>query len=314
MQDIFLDDNYGKQIKEIRQVRKREIVIQMLTVYGDESSDEKRDRVFTVVGIIGTEENWERFAINWNNRTGGMPYHATDCLAGYGNYREWPENKRIRLHHDLCWILAESDGFIASSHSIDVASFNQVYPGADKDEPFYLCFQHIIVELVTLTKVFNQKKDDQHKQNVKFIFHERQDKYNVGILYDRMEKLDQWNEYTTYMEPSIEFAFSEKYVGLQAADLWAFEVRKDFDNLLRSITNKSEELTMLLSKGNRFLLHHYFRSNLIDQSKRVEEMENSSEYWLCYQEWLSRHRRNNNRRSRIEFIGYWDDKQKGRIK
>ena len=278
----------------------------MLTVYGDESSDGKRDRVFTLAGIIGTQENWNRFEINWNNRTGDIPYHATDCLAGYGNYKEWPEDKRLRLHYDLSNILAESDGLFASSFSIDVASFNEVYPDADEDDPFYFCFQHIVAEMATITEIFNQTKDDQHKQHVNFIFHERNDKYNVGLLYDKMKKLNQWNEYTVYMEPSIEFAFSDKYVGVQAADLWALEIRKDFDNSLRSITNKSEELTMLLSKGNRFLLHHYFRSNLIDQRKRIEEMENSSKYWVHYQDWLSKHKRNDNRQNKIQFMDYWE--------
>jgi hypothetical protein len=40
-----------------------EVVI--YNVYGDESSDEKKERVFAVAGLIGDEIQWEEFKHRW---------------------------------------------------------------------------------------------------------------------------------------------------------------------------------------------------------------------------------------------------------
>ncbi len=47
-------------------------MVDMLSVYADESSDERKERVFAVAGLIGNDELWESLEVKWNARTSGI--------------------------------------------------------------------------------------------------------------------------------------------------------------------------------------------------------------------------------------------------
>src|SRR2546425_12783756 len=50
-----------------------------LKVFGDESADETRSRVFAVAGVIGSEAEWQLAMRDWLRRTRGMSFHANEC-------------------------------------------------------------------------------------------------------------------------------------------------------------------------------------------------------------------------------------------
>ncbi|HVN97968.1 MAG TPA: hypothetical protein VMT62_16180 [Syntrophorhabdaceae bacterium] len=95
-------------IEEIREDRKKRWVIAMLIVFGDESHDEKEQRVFAVAGLVGTQEEWDALAVSWNQRTGGIPFHAADCESGHRNYKGWPKEDRDSLYADLVNMLVNT--------------------------------------------------------------------------------------------------------------------------------------------------------------------------------------------------------------
>jgi hypothetical protein len=74
-------------VEEIREARKKRLVAVMLAVSGDESHDDKKQRVFAVAGIMGTQEQWDTLTPIRLARTGGKVFHAADCEAGYGPFR-----------------------------------------------------------------------------------------------------------------------------------------------------------------------------------------------------------------------------------
>ena len=59
----------------------------MLTVFGDESSDETGSRVFAVAGVIGRQEEWDELEKVWLKRTGGVIFHAADCDSDKGDFK-----------------------------------------------------------------------------------------------------------------------------------------------------------------------------------------------------------------------------------
>jgi len=75
----------------------------MLMVFGDESADEQEQLVFAVVGLIGTQEEWDDLTVVWKQRTGGTPFHASDCEAepGRGQYKDMPREDRDKLYADM---------------------------------------------------------------------------------------------------------------------------------------------------------------------------------------------------------------------
>jgi hypothetical protein len=68
----------------------------MLCAYGDESSDETKQRVFAVGAVVGAEEQWVELEAKWVDRTGGTPFHANDCDSNQGTSRT-ERTKRTRI-------------------------------------------------------------------------------------------------------------------------------------------------------------------------------------------------------------------------
>ena len=52
----------------------------MVTVkmFGDESADATKSRVFAIAGVVGTEDEWQLAMREWLRCTRGLPFHATD--------------------------------------------------------------------------------------------------------------------------------------------------------------------------------------------------------------------------------------------
>lgn len=74
------------QIKLSR--RKRRVAV--VTVYGDESSDETHKRVYAVAGLFGSQEQWDALELKWLARTGGKIFHGADCESDTGTMRVYP--------------------------------------------------------------------------------------------------------------------------------------------------------------------------------------------------------------------------------
>jgi hypothetical protein len=73
----------------------------MLIAYGDDSSDSKKATVFSVGIVLGSHAQWARFKPTWESRNGRIPFHATDCESGWGDYRNIDRDIRTRLYRDL---------------------------------------------------------------------------------------------------------------------------------------------------------------------------------------------------------------------
>ena len=54
----------------------------MFSIYGDESHDSKKERVFVVAALLGDSIQWLNLRSLWTERTGGRIFHAADCESG----------------------------------------------------------------------------------------------------------------------------------------------------------------------------------------------------------------------------------------
>ena len=50
----------------------------VLSVFGDESADETKQRVFAMSGVFGLESEWLRAESAWTALTKGEVFHAAD--------------------------------------------------------------------------------------------------------------------------------------------------------------------------------------------------------------------------------------------
>jgi hypothetical protein len=67
----------------------------MVSVYGDESADETKQRVFAVAALIGTYSQWSWLRSRWSERTGGKEFHAAKCESEYANDPDPQKHKDI---------------------------------------------------------------------------------------------------------------------------------------------------------------------------------------------------------------------------
>ena len=70
----------------------------VLSVFGDESSDEMKERVFAISGLMGTEEEWRTAEAAWVAKTGDEVFHAAD----------WEHKRRNEEYKLLAQTLAGS--------------------------------------------------------------------------------------------------------------------------------------------------------------------------------------------------------------
>src|SRR5437016_11406838 len=132
----------------------RKQVAIVLSVFGDESTDETKQRVFTVAGVIGSEELWEQLEAKWVVRTAGIPFHAKDCESDRANYKTTPHQQNQDLYKDLAQLLAGS-GLAGWGFAIDLAAQRKVFPEAP-DISYYKAFVEVL-DAMTKCAAYNKE-------------------------------------------------------------------------------------------------------------------------------------------------------------
>lgn len=212
----------------------------MLSVFGDESADETKQRVFTVAGVIGSDAQWGELEQKWVARTGGIPFHANHCDSDRGDYANTPHDQNKALYKDLAILLAESrlGGW---GIAIDLVGLRRVFPDAP-DIAYYKGFVEVL-EHMRNCATYN-------RETVKFTFDQRRESdSNAGFLYGLFRQMPEW-ERVTFSE--IAFACSRTHPKVQVADLFAREVMKVFDNRFGPVRRPPRRSWNALRATDRF--------------------------------------------------------------
>jgi len=213
-------------IEEIRLARKKRLVIAMLSIFGDESSDEKEQRTYTVSGIAGTQEDWDKLAPLWKERTGGIPFHGAECEAGKGPYKKMEKRDRLQLYADLVKILSRSRlmGFAAT---IDLQGFKSCFPHILPSEPYHLCFRKVLTYFAFMGYILIPQ------EKVRFTFDlNSKIQYSTVKLFEWVKGISEkeWKYSITVDEIAFASRKDEAGIGIQAADIIAREAMKHYDN------------------------------------------------------------------------------------
>jgi hypothetical protein len=146
----------------------------MVLVYGDDSADEKRQRVSAVATVVGTEETWSRIEPQWIARNNGIPFHARDCETDNGDYAAFPHEQNKELYKDLTIMLAGS-GLIGRGVGIDLKAQREVFPEGP-DIAYYKAFFELLDAVKNVCVHFQLP--------AKFIFDiSSENEYNAELLY-----------------------------------------------------------------------------------------------------------------------------------
>jgi hypothetical protein len=253
----------------------------ILSVFGDESSDETKQRVFAVGGVIGLEETWRELEAKWLARTGGIPFHANECDSDQGDYAKTTHADNKALYRDLTTLLAES-GLAAWGFAIDLRAQCKVFPDAP-DIAYYKCFIEVVQAMKNCAA--------NNGARAKFTFDmRRESEYNTGLLYAMT--VPDWKE---HMFSSIAFECSRDNPCVQVADLFTRETMKVLDNIVGPVKRSARKSWLALHDTGRFhidvIADAWFES-LKGQMPMLEEQTGMSS--AGYTDWLKDNNRQHN--------------------
>lgn len=269
-----LDARYIQHIDRIKQTRRNRLVAIMLCVFGDESSDEKNQRVFAVSGIVGTQEEWDALAPVWLERTGGKILHAADCEADRGAYKGIPHKENQKLYADLVNIIARTN-FIGFAAVVDLQDHKEFFPNVVENIPYHFCFSEVVMKFAEIAYLHIPQ------QKVKFTFDmNTKTCASSVVLYEYLRNSPGWK----YADLIDEISFAGRNnIGIQAADIIAREAMKHYDNFFVGPVKRPERISMQVLSSTERYSFLYVNRNYFTKLKYAMEMENVS---VGYHKWL----------------------------
>ncbi len=273
----------------------------MVPAYGDESMDEKRQRVCAVAIVYGPEERWKALDVLWSERTGKKRFHAKDCEASHRDYAaragEDPKgvNQRNKaLYRDLTILVAQS-GLYGFASVIDVAAHSEVFGHSrGTDRHFYGAF----INTIRPARDYARSVGD----IAEFTFDTRvESEHNAGLMYGYLrESHPEWRD---HIGKKVSFVSSEGEPRLQAADLFAREAMKEVDNAVGPTKRDSRKSWIALAETDRFGLVYTGREEAEIVRHEAKFMENYLGFTMSdYVDWLHAHNRQPSRTAEIEFV------------
>lgn len=235
----------------------------MLTVYADESTDEKEQRVFAVGGLMAKQEEWDCFLKEWQAIEGGIAFHGADCESGYGEYKGWPTRQRLKRYADLAKLASGHHPLLGIGAAVNLKDFWEVFPHVDRDQPYLLCFQDVVVNFAVDAGMVIPLDE------VDFLFDlNLRHEFNATTLFYRFRELPNWRD--SFRLHEIRFSDKRRTAGLRVADLVARETFKHLYNQLYG--GPSPRLSMrALGSSKRFRFRFWIKQDF--EMMRIEMQE-----------------------------------------
>ena len=256
----------------------------MVSAFGDESADETQQRTFAVAAIVASDEEWKDLTAQWVDRTGGIPFHATDCESDKGVYRGKSHSENKALYVDLVKMLSKSDawGFGAA---FDLGSYRDIFPSVDQD----VCYLRALLVVIGFFEKFAQTH---YEDVIKFTFDSRErSNYSAGKIYD-LAVNDRENRFI-FDEISFASSYSSKKpITLEIADLFAYETMRELDNRIAPTKRERRKSMLALGERGHFGCDVFLREYFEDMQKKLGELGQRDPTFTfeSYLEWLSKYK------------------------
>ena len=264
----------------------KRLVLEMASIFGDESADEKAQIVFVVAALIGPDSQWETAVSEWLEITKGEEFHATEWEWGHG----------LDSYNDLARVISAS-GLRGQAVAIDLPAFRAAFPDLKTlDYAYHKCFIEVVDKLIDVAK-------EQGYKDLKFTFDGRQGQGTTGLLYDSITGQKEWADAFSFAD-EISFG-NRKNARIQMADMVARETMKAY---LSGLENVDREPFRILGSADKriwfdFLIEDYF-SQWRDGLRELEKT--TGLYATEYFAWIKRKGMQDNLNSKIRFV-IWQD-------
>jgi hypothetical protein len=261
--------------------RRRFELVVTVKMYGDESADATKSRVFVIAGVVGTEAEWLLATREWVRRTRGLPFHATDCESRNPKDSDEQHQANLDLYRDLTIILAKSHlaGF---TYALDLQSYREVFPETlVPDWEYYKCLGDLIGAATRTARDFNGDPQENDDVRLEFTFDSRvESNGTAGALYSMLANHPDWKE-SGIFDTKIVFESGTSEPRLEMADLLAREAMKDLDRRITKSSRPMRRSFAALQATDKFKFIERGR----EYWDRLREMVQKPEGFELMEEW-----------------------------
>jgi hypothetical protein len=250
----------------------------VLSVFGDESSDQKQERVFAVSGVCGSSDEWEKAVAGWVAITKGEEFHAADWEMA-GQFKEYME---LAEFIGSCGLIA---GF---SVALDLVAFTEVFAAPLRDTGYYQCFTKVMEIHASNTLQWNDRVrcDPSFREppiELEFTFdHRKVSEGNAGTLYTAFINLPEWKD-ASILSSKVSFDCRTN-PRIQIADLVAREAMKELDRKICDPSQRQREPYLSLERREAFRFIELRKQYCLALQDLTESSGEEPRYW----DWLRR--------------------------
>jgi hypothetical protein len=206
----------------------------------DDSGSSSRSKWFVLGGFVAPAESWAKFADEWKaalDKPPGLCYfkshEATKLDGEFDRKKGWTEELRDQRINELAAIIRKY-AVLRVSVSIKHVDFDKYIkslptPGRmlASDFPYFMLFTQLMMSVAGLTSVFAAK------QTCKFIF-DQQEGFDTEIMlwwpwFKNLAAHGTQTDFTKVIDSPPQFENDKAFLPLQAADLYAWQVRNHLE-------------------------------------------------------------------------------------
>lgn len=254
-----------------------------LSAYIDETGHSKdlQQKFVGMAGLIAPADQWKIFEDKWKNALNqnyiNIPFfHMTDFASKKKIYKDWTEPKRQKVFGKLMNVI-ESIYPLPYGAIIPMDAFRELSKEQQDSfiDPYFLCFQSLVAACTS----FLAHKNMPDKEKISLIFSDQTEfRHRALNMYEEVGKVGLYTRRST----TPIFRDMRESLPLQAADIIAYEMYKEFDRRLYRPTAKARfgfERIKLMSKRNGYhpMIRFFTKSDLenllsdFERAKKVKE-------------------------------------------
>ena len=191
----------------------------VLTAYFDDSGTHADSKAVVWAGFIGPEDHWLSLDVEWRallKKWEIRSFHMYPCVHGRGEFQGWPIGKRDNCIYEFREVILRHQMFGLGS-AASVKDWDELVVGDHKKylrSPDEYCLSHCIRDAI------NQAKDFSPNDKLAIVFDDRQ---RDGDVLNRIFDFYRQHAGSDPEVASITFQKSGSFIGLQAADMLAYE-------------------------------------------------------------------------------------------
>lgn len=299
------------------------IEVMILKLFGDESADQRAQKVFAIAGVIGNEDEWISTKKQWSGRTEGKDFHAAKCENEYAKYPDSKEHKEnLELYKDLTQILASSP-LSGIGVAIDLAAHKDFFGESRDDFGYFKCLADLIITTTQLTDNFNKMiPESEYPEDelftLEFTFDNRiKSNGTAGSLYDAFINQPEITEEVKGILPDKISFDCRSNPRIQIADLFARETMREMERTIAGKPLEARKSFQALDETKKFIFlfrdRDYCRRWKDEQSfLEARSGMNIRDYvqWLIKSGRVQNGRVHDNWRNRYEYYAWKDELKK----